>query len=111
MPSLPGIASSGSMMPKVANELPWSQLNENEKTERTHEIVRLLLNQIEILKTQLNKTTNNFNQHSHDKDGDTVIARKLKNGELEEQREYPINPSNALPGMSPMLSNDPDAYF
>ncbi len=111
MPSS-GIASHGPMMPKIiGGDMPWTQSNENEKTERTHEIVRTLLYKLQEMEKQLNQVSNNLNQHSHDKDGDTVIARKLGRDypSVAEEPVYPQTVSGR--GLMPTLSNDPDAYF
>ena len=92
-----------------ADNHSWKELNQDEKVERTRNIVRTLLQKIELLQQQLNEAREQLTQHHHNQQGEAVVTKRLVEREPT-LNEYPqaISPSNQSHNI---LSDGPDAYF
>ncbi len=55
----------------------WKDLNYDEKIERTHQVVRNLIQQVNFLQQQVQKLTTEISCHSHDKNDNPVMIQKI----------------------------------
>lgn len=78
-------------------DMPWKDINYDEKTERTRQMVRVLLREIEVLKAEMRQ----MKEHTHDKDGDAIISQKIS-------ERYPQG--TTTPGSYNLPDTD-DTYF
>ena len=88
---------------------PWKALNQDEKVERTRDIVRTLLQKINDLERQLRQVISQVQEHRHNQDGEPVITKKLSGHSGSQEESYPQGIAPAVYG--PTLPDGPDAYF
>ena len=92
-----------------ADNHSWKELNQDEKVERTRNIVRTLLQKIELLQQQLNEAREQLTQHHHNQQGEAVVTKRLveRKPTLNDSPQ-PVTPSYKNQGIWP---DGPDVYF